>query len=49
MRMRLGLLFLIAGAASCSAQLTMDQKISDFQYMAGVCAKRARLPRASPL
>jgi hypothetical protein len=40
MSVRRVLSLLIAGAALCSAQLTLDQRIADFQYMAAVYAKR---------
>lgn len=40
MRMAKCMLLLIVGGWICSAQLTMDQKISDFQYAASVYDKR---------
>lgn len=40
MRLRRSVLLLVLGGMVCSAQLTMDQKVSDFQYVAGVYAKR---------
>lgn len=40
MRLRQPLLLLVLGATLGFGQMTMDQKIADFQYMAGVYAKR---------
>lgn len=40
MHFRRCVLLMVLGGLLCSAQLTMDQKISDFQYMASVYAKR---------
>ena len=40
MRLKRCVFLLIMGGLVCSGQLTMDQKISDFQYVASVYAKR---------